>query len=796
MAKIEVDGRSLEVEDGIMLIQATDAAGIHIPRFCYHEKLSIAANCRMCLVEVENAPKPLPACATPVADGMKVFTQSEIAREAQKGTMEFLLLNHPLDCPVCDQGGECPLQDQAVAYGKDISRFNEAKRTVPSQDIGPLIQTYMTRCILCTRCARYGEEIAGVMELGAVGRGEHTRIGTFLDHSVDSEISGNVIDLCPVGALTSKPFKFSARSWELRNHTGISPHDCVGANLNIQTLRGEVLRVLPRENPEVNDCWLADRDRFSYQALNSDQRLLRPMIKDRDGWREVGWESALKHAAAGLRTVIETDGAEQVGALASPTATLEEFYLLQKLMRSLGSSNIDHRLRQGDFRDDDIAPLFPASELAIGDIDQVKAALLVGSNIRKEQPLLGLRLRAAAVKNSARVMALNSVDYDFHFPLAAKSIVAPAELPGRLAALAAAVAKRKNIELPAGIKNRAAASNVDETEADETEADETMAAGLLEAGGEAVIILGAAAQQHPQAAALRAMADWLADAAGARLAVLPEGNGAAAWLAGCVPHRGPLGAPSESVGRNAAQMLADPLRGYLLLGVEPELDTLDGARALAAMQETGCVVQIGAFLSDAALDYADVLLPLATFAESAGSYVNCEGRLQQGIGAAPPKGEARPGWKILRVLGNYLQQEGFEQNTIEDVRAEIGSRNLDAAQRLAEWRIDAPAGGDGGDGLQRIAETPLYRVDATARRAPALQATRDNPAPAVHVNGSTLRALELEAGTTVRATAAAGSAELPLAMDERIPDGCVYVPAGFSETAALGGHGYLTVESA
>ena len=721
MATIEVDGKTIEVENGKMLIEATDAAGIYIPRFCYHEKLSIAANCRMCLVEVEKAPKPLPACATPIMDGMKVFTRSEVAREAQKGTMEFLLINHPLDCPVCDQGGECPLQDQALGYGKDESRYRENKRVVPNPDIGPLVATEMTRCIHCTRCVRFGEEVAGVMEMGAPGRGEFTKIGTFLSRSIDSEVSGNIIDLCPVGALTSKPYRFSARSWELQNHDGISPHDCVGTNIRVQTLRGVVERVLPVENEDVNECWLADRDRYSYEAVNSEERLLNPMIRDGDGWKEVPWQTALQHAVAGLQTVLESGGGADIGALASPSATLEEAYLLQKLMRGLGSNNVDHRLQQQDCSGRYLAPAFPGLELPIADLDQVKAALLVGSNLRKEQPLLSVRIRRAVVRNGAVVGAINVMDYPQNYDLADSVAVARfVELTSALAGIARAVAEKKGVALPDAIAAMAGES-----------AMPTTADALMDAGESGVVIVGANAQQHADAADLRAISQWIADTTGAKLGVLPQG--ATAPLPGS-PAACPIAAPRRIHGRIRQIRGGNAEPG--LPGIHPAGDgTGAGCPGWHRRPQRPDAKPIlssrsAAFKSEAALEYADVLLPMAAFTESAGTFINCEGRVQQSTVATHPMGESRPAWKILRVLGNFLEVDGFDQVSLDDVRAEIKLDGLQPNAHAAELRFSGAAA-DSPAGLQRVTDMPMYRGEPTLRRAAALQhAPRTIPRPA------------------------------------------------------------------
>ena len=765
---IEIDGHPLEARVGEMLICVTDRNGIYIPRFCYHEKLSVAANCRMCLVEVERSPKPLPACATPVMNGMKVYTRSKFAVEAQKSTMEFLLINHPLDCPVCDQGGECPLQDQALGYGKDNSRFLERKRSVPSHNIGPLVATEMTRCIHCTRCVRFGEEVAGVMEIGAPGRGEHVRISTFLDRPIESEVSGNIIDLCPVGALTSKPFRFAARSWELTSHFSISPHDCLGTNINIQTLRGQVERVLPVENAEINECWLADRDRFSYQAINGEQRLTSPMIKQGGDWKEVGWEVALECVATGLTAIVDTDGTAQLGGLAAATSTLEEFHLFQKLLRTVGSENVDFRLQQCDFSDDDIAPAFPASEIAISDFDSRKSILLIGSNIRKEQPLLSLRIRKGWLSGKTAIAAINPIDYDLNFALAHCELAPGADLVTRLAALAEAIASRTQTALPAEISSLS------------THADLSgLARQLCAADDEGLIIFGMTAQQHPDASLLRAIGQWIAETTNNKLAILAPGNSAAGALSNCQPGLG---------GKNARSMLESGIRGFILLGCEPELDTIDSKTALQTMQKAEFVVQLSAFKSKSVMQYADVLLPMTAFTETAGTFVNCEGRRQAATVASKPKGEARPAWKILRVLGNFLHCSGFDYITLDEVTTEIASivdfPSLAPTCRLKEWRL-GPIKTSNSNGLVRLVDMPMYRGEVTLRHAAALQQTADTPRPIAQVHPDTLQKHSLQHEDTIAIPTASGSICVPVTANQRIPENCIYIPAGFLETISI-----------
>jgi len=786
MLHIEIDGKQLEVEAGTMVIAAADAAGIYIPRFCYHKKLSVAANCRMCLVDVEKSVKPLPACATPVTEGMKIATRSPKAVDAQKGVMEFLLINHPLDCPICDQGGECDLQDLAVGYGKDVSRYQENKRIVKDKNIGPLIATDMTRCIHCTRCVRFGEELAGIMELGATGRGEHMRIGTYVASTVDSELSGNMIDLCPVGALTSKPFRYQCRSWEMIDKPSVSPHDCVGANIDVEVLRNKVMRVLPRENAAVNDIWLADRDRFSYEAVNGADRLTQPLIREHGAWRATDWNTALEFTVNGLRAVVSQHGAQALGALAGAHSTLEEFYLLQKLVRALGSDNVDHRLRQCDFSDDDRLPAFPWLGQAIADLEQLDAVLLIGSNIRKEQPLLGLRLRKAFLRG-ARVMAVNPLDYEFSFDLSAKLIAAPDGLAPALARIAKALSKAGRKPLPAEVEAWCA-------NGESSAAEQTIAETLLR-GTKVSVLLGGLALSHPQAAALRALAETIAQLSGAKLGVLAEANSAGAWLAGCVPRRGVGGERIAQPGRNAQAMLAAPLNGYIVMNTEPELDCWDGAAARRALAQAPFVVTLASFRGAVADEYAQVQLPLAAFTETAGTFVNCEGRWQSFDAAVTPPGEARPGWKILRVLGNLLGLGGFEYTSADEVRAAVPPVSPSATP--TRWQLIAPGAPVASKAaLQRINERPMYTVDPLVRRAPALQKTKDNLGPAARMNAAQAEKLKLSAPMRVTVRAAGGEARLDLTIDARVPDGCVLIPAGYAETAALGGHAAVTVEGA
>ncbi len=771
---IEVNGRPLQARKGALLIEVTDAAGIYIPRFCYHKKLSIAANCRMCLVEVERTPKPVPACATPVMDGMKVHTDSPKAIAAQQGTMEFLLINHPLDCPICDQGGECELQDIAMGYGRDVSRYQERKRVFKDKDIGPLVTTEMTRCIQCTRCVRFGEEIANLRELGGTGRGEQMEIGTYIETSLASELSGNVIDLCPVGALTAKPSRHTGRSWEYVQHAGVAPHDAVGSNLYLHVYRGRVMRVVPRENEDINETWIADRDRFSYEGLYSDDRATRPLVEG----RAAAWEPALQAAGQGLQAVIAKYGAEAVGVLASPNATLEELYLLQKLARGLGIANIDHRLRQGDCSDQDSAPVYPWLGMPLKELDKLGAVLLIGANVRLEQPLVCHRLRKAS-KAGAAIMAVNPRDFDFLFPVAAKIVTDPAGMVTALAGIAKAVAGLRGEKTPNHLKDLLEPVKVNE-------AHQVIAAQLVEQPL-AAVLLGNLAVAHPAFSRLRALACFIAQASHAALGYLPEAaNSVGAWLAGVLPHRTAGGKPASTVGLDARAMLEQPRKAYILLGLEPEFDCWDPGAALAAVKGAEWVVSVTPYASATTQSYAQVLLPSAAFAETAGSYSNAEGRCQSVEAAVKAPGEARPAWKILRVLGNVLELDGFDyldsQQILGEVLeacAQVEPSNLGSTPTTRLTPLDA-------SGLWRVAAVPIYASDATVRRAAALQRTVWAQPAAIAVHPELARTLGLQEATQAVVRQNGAAVTLPLVMDETVPPGCVWVPAGMQETAPLG----------
>jgi len=713
LVSVEVNGMPLKAKNGAMIIEVTDSAGIDVPRFCYHSKLPIAANCRMCLVEVEKAPKPLPACATPVAEGMKIFTHSDYARNAQKAVMEFLLINHPLDCPICDQGGECELQDLALGYGRDVSRFSEKKRVVKDKDIGPLIATDMTRCIHCTRCVRFLEVIAGQKELGGTGRGENVEIGTYVERAIESEMSGNVIDVCPVGALTSKPFRFRARAWELVQHASIAPHDSMGSNIFIHTRRGQVMRVVPRENEAINEVWLSDRDRFSYEALYRDDRATVPMVKYGDKWRETDWETALEAVVRGLNNVVEQSGADQLGFLVSPAATLEEMYLSGRLADGLDCRNIDHRLRQTDFTDQDDAPVFPWLGGSIEALEHSDALLLVGSDVREEQPIAAHRLRKASLAG-AKIAVVNPADFGFHFEVLQQAISPLSKMKNDLAAIAASVAKSSAISVPDALKDLIGNARV--------ESQHKAIADMLRDGRQTPVLLGSIAINHPEFSTLRSLAGFIASMTGATLGYLPEAaNSTGGWIAGVVPHRGAAGKKDESTGLNAFQMFQNPRKAYVLFGMEPELDAATGSAALKAVTGAEFVVTMTQFVSDEMKAYADVILPVAPFTETSGTYVNAEGNWQSFSGAATPLGESRPGWKVLRVLGNRLGLEGFEYLSSEDVRDELNEQmtGVQPDNSVADYRVteSAPEAGE----IDQAPAVHMYALDPLVRRAAALQ---------------------------------------------------------------------------
>ena len=703
MVEIELDGQKVEVAEGSMVMHAAEKAGTYIPHFCYHKKLSIAASCRMCLVEVEKAPKPMPACATPVTQGMIVRTKSDKAIHAQKSVMEFLLINHPLDCPICDQGGECQLQDLAVGYGASSTRYEEEKRVVKPKDVSPLISMQeMTRCIHCTRCVRFGQEIAGVMELGMVHRGEHAEITTVKDDTIDSELSGNMIDICPVGALTSKPFRYSARTWELSRRKSVSPHDSTGANLIVHVKNHKVMRVLPFENDDVNECWIADRDRFSYEALDSAERLTKPMLKQGGQWVEVDWQTALEYIANGVQCITKENGAGALGALVSPHSTVEELYLAGALMRGLGSPNLDYRLRHADLRKPQGVRWLGRS---VASLSQLQSVLVVGSNLRKDHPLFAQRIRQAARKGCT-VLSIDNAVRDWAMPVAQTLVANHGAWLQALADVAAALAQEKGVSAP-----------VAQGRADEPTA-RAIAQALLR-GEHKAVLLGNAAAHHAQASELLALAGWIAQQADATVGYLTEAANTvgAQWMQAL---------PGEG-GMDAAQMLQGKLKGLFLLNNEPEFDSAAGAQAVAALGKVEMVVTLSPFKTN--LEFSDVLLPIAPFTETSGSFVNAEGRLQSFYAVVRPLGETRPGWKVLRVLGNLLGLQGFDFETSQDVLgratgAAVGSVSHVPQELLSNAVADMPQSVQVVD-VPAPAVASLYQLDGLVRRATSLQLTTD-----------------------------------------------------------------------
>lgn len=769
MVELTIDGKTVSVPDGSMVMHAANELGIYVPHFCYHKKLSIAANCRMCLVEVEKAPKALPACATPVTQGMVVHTSSEKAKAAQEAVMEFLLINHPLDCPICDQGGECQLQDLAVGYGKTSSRYQEEKRVVMHKSMGPLVSAEeMSRCIQCTRCVRFGQEVAGQMELGMLNRGEHSEITSFVGKAVESELSGNMIDICPVGALTSKPFRYSARTWELARRRSVSPHDSLGANLVVQVKGDKVMRVVPFENDDVNECWISDKDRWSYEGLNVEDRLTVPMVRDENNvWREVSWQDALKVVGDALGQIAHHDGAEYIGALASETSTLEELALLKRVMNGLGSNNVDALLRNTDANFARATAGAAWLGMSINDLDSVDGVVVIGSNLRKDHPLMAQRLRQVA-KKGARITLIDSYGEDPLFPVAARLTVAPSELANTVEAVAKAVAAQK-----AGAT------------ADMNDPVQALAAQVV-GGSKPAVFLGNAAVAAPDASQIAAKAQELADAYGATLGFLTAGaNTVGAYIVGAV---------AQGAGLSAKQMVENQLKAYLVLNAEPRFDMDNGFTAEKTLSNAFSVA-FTAYKS-AAASWAKVMLPVATFAETSGTFINAEGRVQSFKGVVPSKGQARPAWKVLRVLGNVLHFNGFEQESSEQVRDEVIGSGIHAklnnkvtvlGQEVRRAAVST--------GLERVAEVAIYRTDAIVRRAESLQATEISRTPKARVNATTLSSLQVADGDKVKVKSATGEGEFVVALDNQLADNTIRLAQGFEETVALGSaYAQLTVE--
>jgi NADH-quinone oxidoreductase subunit G len=754
-----------------MVMHAANKLDTYIPHFCYHKKLSIAANCRMCLVEVEKAPKPLPACATPVTQGMKVFTHSAKAVEAQRSVMEFLLINHPLDCPICDQGGECQLQDLAVGYGKSNSRYEEEKRVVFHKNVGPLISMQeMTRCIHCTRCVRFGQEVAGVMELGMVNRGEHSEITTFAGQTIDSELSGNMIDICPVGALTSKPFRYAARTWELGRKRSVSPHDSLGANTTVQTKSNKVMRVVALENDAINECWISDRDRFAYEGLNSADRITTPMVKQGGQWLETDWQSALDYVAHSLKTISTESGPEAVAALAHPISSTEELYLLQKMIRGLGSKQVETRLRQTDVKGAASAPWLGMPISKVSELDRI---LVIGSFLRKEQPLIAARIRTAA-KRSLQVSRIDAGGDDWLIP--ATSIAAtPSVWLNTLSEVALAVAKAKSASVPAGTPNLPVSATA-----------QKIADSLL-SGASTSVLLGSAAIAHPQASDLHILAQFIAEQTGATLGFLPVGGNA-------------VGASLVNAnGAGVESVLSGERRAVILMNIEPDADLPNPAQARAALAKANTVIALSAYQSADLLEVADVILPISTFTETVSTFVNAEARTQTIQPAVKPLGDSRPAWKVLRVLGGLLNLDGFLYNMPEEVLGEaLGENyctklsNQSTASGLTVGNVGSSAG------LERISDVGIYAGDQIVRRSSALQLTRDaKRGNQVGLGHGLFSELGLKEGDAVRVTQDGQSVDLPATLEANLAQGTVRISAGTMASAQLGSmFGSLTVSKA
>ena len=760
MVEIELDGKLVEVPQGSMVMHAANKLDAYIPHFCYHKKLSIAANCRMCLVEVEKAPKPLPACATPVTQGMKVFTHSAKAVEAQRSVMEFLLINHPLDCPICDQGGECQLQDLAVGYGKSNSRYEEEKRVVFHKNVGPLISMQeMTRCIHCTRCVRFGQEVAGIMELGMVNRGEHSEITTFAGQTIDSELSGNMIDICPVGALTSKPFRYAARTWELGRKRSVSPHDSLGANTTIQTKSNKVMRVVALENDAINECWISDRDRFAYEGLNSADRVTTPMVKQGGQWLETDWQSAMDYVAHSLKTISSESGPEAVAALAHPISSTEELYLLQKMVRGLGSSQVETRLRQTDVRGSVSAPWLGMPISKLSELDRV---LVIGSFLRKEQPLIAARLRTAA-KRGLQVSRIDAGGDDWLIPATAIAAT-PSAWINTLSEVALAVAKAKSVSAPTGTPNLAVSARA-----------QKLADSLL-SGASTSVLLGSAAIAHPQASDLHVLAQFIAEQTGATLGFLPVGGNA-------------VGASLVNAnGVGVESILSGDRRAVILMNIEPDADLPNPAQARAALAKANTVIALSAYKSADLLEVADVILPIATFTETVATFVNAEARTQTIQPAVKPLGDSRPAWKVLRVLGGLLNLDGFLYNMPEEVLGEaLGDNyctklsNQSTVTSLSNGKATPSAG------LERLSDVGIYAGDQIVRRSSALQLTRDaKRGNHVGLGQSLFNELDLKEGDAVRVTQGGQSVDLPVTLEANLAHGAVRISAGTIASAQLG----------
>jgi len=777
---LTINGQQIESPAGRLLIDVADDNNISIPRFCYHKKLSVAANCRMCLVEIERSPKPMPACATNVVDGMVVHTRSSAAIAAQKSTMEFLLINHPLDCPICDQGGECELQDVAMGFGEGISQYTEQKRVVMDKNIGPLIATDFTRCIHCTRCVRFGDEIAGLPELGLTGRGESVEIGTFIEKSISSELSGNMIDICPVGALTAKPSRYTARPWELTQHPCVAPHDCIGSNIFVHTRGNDLIRVVPRENEAINESWISDRDRFSYTAANHETRILSPMLRENGQLKPVDWETAMNVAVDKLSAVANQDS-DQIAALISPQATLEEHYLAQKLMRGLGSSNIDHRLSQTDFSTQKLSATMPWLGRSLESVESLDACLIVAGNLRQEQPMLSHRIRKAVVNNGARVSSICHLAGQYNFDLLEEINGSIEQLISNLAGVALALADKSNAELSGHLRGLLNGYKLQQ--------EHISIADSLLSGKNSAVIVGIQALSSPHLSLIQELCEAISSASESSLGYLsPSVNSAGACLAGSLPHRLPGGVAVKGKWQHTQQILSSKHGVLLSFGINPVLDISQAALVQQLGANNDFIIAISSYANQHINDHADLVLPLAGFAETSGTYVNVEGLWQSFKGCVKSRGESRQGWKILSALGQFLLPGDFDypdstavKNEVRELCRDVSLNNLCGIESTASRLPAKPRS------IQKIGIAPIYACDDMTRLSAPLQAT---PAMTqqccIAMNRQLAEKSDLVDSEQVHIRQGQGTAILPLIISEDIPPGCVYIPIGIEMVKDLG----------
>ena len=776
---LTINGQEIESQAGRLLIDVADENNIVIPRFCYHKKLSVAANCRMCLVEIERLAKPMPACATQVADGMVVQTHSASAIAAQKSTMEFLLINHPLDCPICDQGGECELQDVAMGFGDGISQYTEQKRVVMDKNIGPLIATDFTRCIHCTRCVRFGDEIAGLPELGATGRGENVEIGTFIEKSISSELSGNVIDICPVGALTAKPSRYTARPWELTQHAGVAAHDCIGSNIYLHTRGNDIIRVVPRENELINESWISDRDRFSYTAVKSASRITSPMLRVNGQLKTVDWETAINAAVEKLSIAANQDS-EQIAAIISPQATLEEHYLAQKLLRGLGSSNIDHRLSQTDFSSQNQSAVMPWLGMSLESVESLDACLIVAGNLQQEQPMLSHRIRKAVINNGASVSSIGHLAGQYNFDLFEELNGSAEQLLGDLAGLVAALAEKSNTDLTEHLRGLLDGFDVQKEH-------KSIAKSLLK-GKNSAVIVGIQALASPYLSLIQELCEAISVHSNSSLGNLsPSANTAGACLAGSLPHRLPGGVTVNGTWQHTRQIIDSKHQVLLSIGINPVLDINHGAIAPQLAENNDFVIAINSFNNQFIDNHADLVLPLAVFAETSGTFVNIEGLWQSFKGSVKASGESRQGWKILTALGQVLLPGDFEypdslavKNEAKELCHDVSLNNLCGIQS-GETRLPVQS-----RSIQKIAIAPIYASDDLTRLSEPLQATPIMQQQcAISMNRAQAEKLALIDADQVHVKQGQGTAILPLIISDDVAAGCVCMPTGIDAVKDL-----------